>query len=195
MCLSFDFVGTSLDDSTEDLATLQIPTPWRSLIEDLGTLQLYLEYYYATLPPVSNSALECLVRMASVRRSIFNSEPKRAAFLSALINLTLKILQSNHGLSHLDNYHEFCRLLGRMKNNYQLVELVAVDNYSEWIERVAHFTVNSLQVRCHCALLNCANHAANSPGQGWQDMPHILLGPVDRLSRFPYTGVHQASSL
>ena len=67
-CLSFDFVGTSLDESAEDLATLQIPSPWRHLVEDLATMQLYYAYYQATQPPLSNAALECLVRMASVRR-------------------------------------------------------------------------------------------------------------------------------
>ena len=29
------------------------------------------------------------------------------------------------GLSEHDNYHEFCRLLGRLKTNYQLSELVS----------------------------------------------------------------------
>lgn len=66
-CLSFDFVGTSVEDSAEDLATLQIPAPWRSVLEEPGTLRLFMEYYEATVPPLSNSALECLVRCASVR--------------------------------------------------------------------------------------------------------------------------------
>ena len=32
-------------------------------------------------------------------------------------------------LSDPNNYHEFCRLLARLKSNYQLGELVTVDNY------------------------------------------------------------------
>lgn len=36
------------------------------------------------------------------------------------------ILRSQTGLAeHHDNYHEFCRLLGRLKTNYQLSELVS----------------------------------------------------------------------
>lgn len=35
------------------------------------------------------------------------------------------------GLSDHDNYHEFCKLLGRLKTNYQLSELVSVDNYGK----------------------------------------------------------------
>lgn len=36
------------------------------------------------------------------------------------------IMRSSSGLAeHHDNYHEFCRLLGRLKTNYQLAELVS----------------------------------------------------------------------
>jgi len=32
--------------------------------------------------------------------------------------------RTKQGLMEHDNYHEFCRLLGRLKTNYQLSELV-----------------------------------------------------------------------
>ena len=41
------------------------------------------------------------------------------------------------------NYHEMCRLLARLKANYQLSELVASDSYREWISIVATFTIDS----------------------------------------------------
>lgn len=50
-------------------------------------------------------------------------------------------------LSDPSNYHEFCRLLARLKTNYQLGELVKVTNYPELIKRIAEFTVTSLRVR------------------------------------------------
>lgn len=49
-------------------------------------------------------------------------------------------------LSDPNNYHEFCRLLARLKSNYQLGELVKVENYPEVIRLIANFTVTSLQV-------------------------------------------------
>ena len=135
-----------MEDSAEDIATLQIPSPWRSQLEDPSTLHLFMSYYEAAVPPLSNAALECLVRCASVRRSLFSSEDVRIAFLSAIVNITLSILRTQHGLQHAENYHEFCRLLGRVRNNYQLSEIMAAENYSTWIEHVASFTIKSLQV-------------------------------------------------
>jgi exportin-7 len=86
-----------------------VPSSWRPVVEEASTLQLFLDYYKTTQPPLSNVSLECLVRMASVRRSLFTSEPERLAFLNRLVNGTREILRTKQGLSEHDNYHEFCR--------------------------------------------------------------------------------------
>ena len=144
-CVSFDFVGTSLDESSEDLGTIQVPSAWRSTIEDPATMQLFFDVYAATGPPLSSQAVECLVKLACVRRSLFVGERERTLFLNHLINGTRTILLTKQGLDQHANYHEFCRLLGRLKTNYQLVELVNVENYADWVQRVAEFTITSLQ--------------------------------------------------
>ena len=43
-------------------------------------------------------------------------------------------------------YHEFCRLLARLKCNYQLSELIKLDYYSDLIQLIAKFTIASLRV-------------------------------------------------
>jgi exportin-7 len=143
-CLCFDFVGTSLDESNEDLGTIQVPSAWRPVMEEPNTMKLFFDIYGSTQPPLSNQAIECIVRFACVRRSLFASETERNKYLTNLINGTREILMTQKGLGEHANYHEFCRLLGRLKTNYQLSELVGVENYSDWIQRVADFTVKSL---------------------------------------------------
>ncbi|OVA13819.1 Importin-beta [Macleaya cordata] len=145
-CLSFDFVGTSLDESSEEFGTVQVPSSWRPVLEDPSTVQIFFDYYTITKPPLSKEALECLVRLASVRRSLFTNDTERSKFLAHLMTGTKEILQTGQGgLADHDNYHEYCRLLGRFKVNYQLSELVNVDGYSDWIRLVAEFTSKSLQ--------------------------------------------------
>lgn len=143
-CLSFDFVGTCVDESAEDLGTIQVPTSWRSTIEEPGTIAIFLDFYGQSTPPLSNMALECLVKLSSVRRSLFSVESERTAFLSRLVSSSRDILKSQQGLQYHSNYHEFCRLLGRLKTNYQLNELVGLEAYPEWINLVATFTIESL---------------------------------------------------
>ncbi|KAF9587660.1 hypothetical protein IFM89_004492 [Coptis chinensis] len=145
-CLSFDFVGTSLDESSEEIGTVQVPSSWRAVLEDPSTLQIFFDYYAITNPPLSKEALECLVRLASVRRSLFTNDTERSKFLAHLMTGTKEILQTGQGgLADHENYHEYCRLLGRFKVNYQLSELVNVAGYSDWIHLVAELTSKSLQ--------------------------------------------------
>jgi exportin-7 len=144
-CLSFDFVGTCLDESSEDVGTIQIPAAWRPAVEDPSTTSLFFEFYATSSAPLSSIVLECLVRLASVRRSLFASEGERSKFLERLVNGSRDILKQQRGLGEHSNYHEFCRLLGRLKTNYQLSELVGLAAYPEWIALVAEFTVNSLK--------------------------------------------------
>ncbi|KAL4562079.1 hypothetical protein LXL04_034271 [Taraxacum kok-saghyz] len=145
-CLSFDFVGTSIDESSDEFGTVQIPSGWKPVLEDPSTLQIFFDYYAITKPPLSKEALECLVRLASVRRSLFSNDAARSKFLAHLMTGSKEILQASQGLADHDNYHEYCRLLGRFRVNYQLSELVNVEGYSDWIRLVAEFTLKSLHL-------------------------------------------------
>jgi exportin-7 len=145
LCLSYDFIGTTLDEASEELGTIQVPTSWRGLMEDATTMQLFWDTYSSSQPPHSSTALECLVQLASLRRSLFSSEAQRGLFLNRLLGGVLKVLQTQAGLRQHENYHELCRLLARVKANYQLGELVVADHYEEWIELVAAFTIDSFQ--------------------------------------------------
>lgn len=143
-CLTFDFIGTSTDESSDDLCTVQIPTSWRSAFLDFATMQLFFDLYAGLPVTLSPLALSCLVQIASVRRSLFNNT-ERAKFLNQIVVGVRSILENPQGLSDPSNYHEFCRLLARLKSNYQLGELVKVDNYPEVIKMIAEFTVTSLR--------------------------------------------------
>ncbi|XP_062814083.1 ran-binding protein 17 isoform X2 [Anolis carolinensis] len=143
-CLNYDFIGSSADESADDLCTVQIPTNWRSIFLEPETLDLFFDLYHSLPPMLSQLALSCLVQFASTRRSLF-SNPERAKYLSNLIKGVKRILENPQGLSDPGNYHEFCRFLARLKTNYQLGELVVVKDYPEVIRLIANFTITSLQ--------------------------------------------------
>ena len=151
-CLSYDFIGTSNDETTDDSSTIQIPTNWRPAFLDLNYLNLFFDLYHMLPPRLSSLALSTLVQITSVRRSLF-SNVERAKFLSTLVVNIKNILENSQGLSDSDNYHEFCRLLARLKTNYQLSELVVVECYPEVIQLIAKFTIQSLQVSVSCIVI------------------------------------------
>jgi exportin-7 len=144
-CLSFDFIGTNPDESTEDVGTTQAPSSWRPVLSDPATIELLFEFYANTEPPISSKAMEAIILMAAVRRSLFPTDKDRVAYLGRMINGIREMLSKQTGLQHQENYHQFCRLLGRLKANYQLSELVKAEGYMEWLELAASFTVESIR--------------------------------------------------
>lgn len=84
--------------------------------------------------------MEVLVQVASIRRSLFNDE-ERSKFLHRLMQGISKILSRSIGLSDLNNYHEFCRLLSRFRSTYQWSEIADKPGYDEWIDLVAEFSI------------------------------------------------------
>lgn len=142
-CLKFDFIGTLNDESADDFAVVQIPTTWRSVFLDFSTLQLFFDLYHHLPSDLAALSVSCLVQLSSIRRSLF-STAERGNFLAQIVKGAKQILQSPQSLSDPNCYHEFCRLLTRLKSNYQLSELVRLDHYQQFIELVAKFTISSL---------------------------------------------------
>nr|XP_039251152.1 exportin-7-like [Styela clava] len=177
-CLSFDFIGTSHDESSDDLCTVQVPTSWRSVFLDQSTMLLYFELYKRLPLSLCATLLSCLVQMASVRRTLLNNA-ERSKFLSDLLSGIKGILENSQKLADASVYHEFCRLLARLKSNYQLGELVKVSCYTECMRLIANFTVTSLRM--------------------WQFSPnslHYLLSLWQRMAAsVPYVKAQEPHSL
>eukprot|EP01062_Namystynia_karyoxenos_P054834 TRINITY_DN453_c0_g1_i2.p1 TRINITY_DN453_c0_g1~~TRINITY_DN453_c0_g1_i2.p1 ORF type:complete len:1126 (+),score=438.76 TRINITY_DN453_c0_g1_i2:162-3539(+) len=142
-CLTFDFVGIFKDESTDDVGTVQIPNGWKNLLIEPKTMTLFWDVYTLLPAPRSTDILKCIVQFASVRRSLFNDDAERSRWLNHILQGVLHILRGSLGLSDQGNYHEFCRLLSRIKPNYQLSELVSAEYYEEWITLTAKFTIDS----------------------------------------------------
>lgn len=177
-CLSFDFIGTNPDESAEDVGTIQAPNTWRSVVQDPATMTLLLDFYKNTQPPSSSQALQSVILLSSVRRSLFSTDKERAAFLQQLVTAIRDILQTEQGLNYQENYHEFCRLLGRLKANYQLCELVRTEGFTEWCDLAAAFTVRSFQ-----------------QWQWFSNSIHYLLGLWGRLiAAIPYVPQQPSST-
>jgi exportin-7 len=141
-CLSFNFVDTNPDSN--DVGTVSLPSSWRTVVQDTTTMQLFFDFYELSEPPRSNSALNALVQLSLVCRSLFASEKDRFAVMDTLIAGIQSIMQSKKGLEHIENHHEFCRLLSTLKAGYQLVDLIVSGGFMTWLELVKDFTTKAL---------------------------------------------------
>ncbi len=55
--------GTNPEDSGDDVGTVQVPSAWRSIVQDTKTMQLLFYYYSECSPPASNTALSAIVQL------------------------------------------------------------------------------------------------------------------------------------
>ncbi|TPX71249.1 hypothetical protein CcCBS67573_g06293 [Chytriomyces confervae] len=141
-CLQFDFIGTNPDDSGEDIGSISFPNSWRPLITDNATLQLLFDMYMSFPVHLTPQVLECLSLVIAARRSLFNDD-ERASSLSWVLGATVQIVKKFSQSSNLNEkeYHEFARLLVRLKSVNQLSDIVERPQYSEWLETVGSFTI------------------------------------------------------
>jgi len=65
-CLTYDFIGTTCDESSDDICTVQIPTGWRPAFLEQSTLTLFFDLYHS-LP----HSLSSLVR-TNIKCYIYN---------------------------------------------------------------------------------------------------------------------------
>ena len=147
-CMSFDFIGSVIDESASDDSNviLQIPSSWRSLVEDTSATSpalLLAEIYaeFTALPGVQAEVLNAFSCLASVRRSIFTNEESRLNFMKFLQETQITLIQKFAARMDEQNYHEFARFLGRFKYNYSLNELVKSPSFENWLQTLYLFTV------------------------------------------------------
>lgn len=144
-CLTFDYIGTNPDESSEEFGALQIPHSWRSVIEDPETVDLFCSICYRASIGDAGLCMRVMVQLASCRRSLFADEIKRKNYLEKVCTAAVIIIgDSENYLVGSESYTNFCRLLLALKSNYQMQELVKLDCYSPWIHAVSTFTVQSL---------------------------------------------------
>ena len=80
------------------------------------------------------------------------------------------VLDSQHGLGNQATFHSFCRLLGRLKSNFQLIEMYKTEGYDQFLVSSSKFTILSFKQWRHS-----------------QNSMHYILGLWARMvSALPY---------
>lgn len=167
-CLSFDFIGSIVDETASDDSnvTLQVPSSWRSIVEDTSATspaRLFAQIFeeFQSMSGVQAECLNAFTCLASVRRSIFTNEEARITFMKYLMDTQGSLIQkfgmrptpgapssapyssSQPLLDDEQNYHEFCRFIARFKYNFTLNDIVRSASFESWLQTLYLFTVQS----------------------------------------------------
>ena len=142
-CLAFDFIGSTYEESSDDVGSIQVPATWRSVFEEPGYLDVLWGCWKTFSGQACVAAMECLSQAASIRRSLFTTDADRQKYIYIIMRETIWTLTTAAGQSKLQdvgNFHEFCRMLSRFKSTYQLAEVCDYKDSDEWLAAVSEFT-------------------------------------------------------
>ncbi|EYB96769.1 hypothetical protein Y032_0147g2599 [Ancylostoma ceylanicum] len=148
LCLNtllFDFIGSLSDETSEDNYTVQVPTIWRTAFTDGKLVDLIFQLYLKLPSVASEKILHIGVQLASVRRTLFNGS-ERQTYLEHVVAGVKKVIENPDKLTEQPAFHEFCRMVSRLKTNFQLCELIKVPDYAALMRLLAQFTVESLRM-------------------------------------------------
>eukprot|EP00388_Colpodella_angusta_P003644 GDKJ01012733.1.p1 GENE.GDKJ01012733.1~~GDKJ01012733.1.p1 ORF type:complete len:1171 (-),score=285.95 GDKJ01012733.1:230-3580(-) len=152
--LSFDFLGTMPEDTTDETATVMLPSSWDIMKETEMPFVFFELYKLASSLNSELSAMysvQFLIYLAALRRSYFSNEEERAKLTKALLEITTSIIKDPRGDSNAvpwrrwpKVYHELCKLLSKINNSNKLRELTEFSIFHEWVDAVFKMTSQAL---------------------------------------------------
>ena len=156
-CLEYDFAGTGPSDAAGAIQCVFLPPDWAEHVARARALRFFFGMYRDLWTKVENEdqidssedgapslVLRVLGLLTCIRRSVFE-KATRSAFIDALLEGTTEIMRDRTGLSHSEScVHNLCVLLSRIKQHFQLTELVSSSFYFEWLKQLCNFTESAL---------------------------------------------------
>jgi exportin-7 len=150
--LCFDFIGLlGMDgsDVNEEPASMNYPASWRRVCLDPQLFPFVWDLFTALSGTASVAVREALLRcincLCCIRRSFFQNDEERRRWLGLVLQGTMHVMEkTSTWLQEPRLCAEFCRLLCRIKPNFQLNELLEDANYERWLAMVTDFTCSAL---------------------------------------------------
>ncbi|KAL0249375.1 hypothetical protein GEMRC1_004607 [Eukaryota sp. GEM-RC1] len=147
--LSFDFIGTcAVADSADDIATVHAPREFRPFFENPQIITAFFALQKLVPADEASKAFNCILRIASITRSIFASKEYRSSFLHTLMQCTYDLLTSGVTPAQFVDtspqlLHDMARLFVRIKTNFEFSELHSSPLWTDWLKHLAEFSVQT----------------------------------------------------
>ncbi|OMJ10544.1 Exportin-7 [Smittium culicis] len=164
----FSFVGFQCDESSDDIATIQLPTSWRTAFDAPALVDSYFIAYKDESASIQPLILELLVYFASIRRTFFTDETRKK-FTMAMVQHITNVIDNSIGLGLVENYHHMCRLLSRFRSTHTLIDMENDQEFEKFLDTVTGFSITGLSlweiVTCYMAsLLTLATKSVSDDG-------------------------------
>ena len=141
LCLNFDFLGVSSDETCEDSICLQIPIQWKTHFENPSFFGLLRFIITESEGEVEVLALRVFNHIGAIRKSIFSgSIEMKNNYINEYLKVSKVLMDSNKFVN--DALFEFIQAIKRFLFNFGIKDVTDCSQFGEWIESLANFSVN-----------------------------------------------------
>ncbi|KPI86940.1 hypothetical protein ABL78_3986 [Leptomonas seymouri] len=145
--LDFDFTcDAGVADVEDNPVTRTYPEDWTPFLVDVSFVDRLWSLYRITdwEAEVSQSVLEVLTALVSLRKAIFDDAAVRQHWHSVMLLQTQLVMKRYTHLEEEETLGVFARLLNRIKPNCEMDEMMQQDVFPRWIESLRDFTKQCL---------------------------------------------------
>ncbi|KAI6660989.1 Exportin-7-like isoform X3 [Oopsacas minuta] len=140
-CLQYDFSGLASDEQGDEMTSLQAPHSWRAFFLPQTTHTILFKLYSSLPEEIAHLAMSCLNSIAAVRRGLLDSQERQECLKEFMLGVSA-ILTTEMHLANPNCFHQFCRLILRLKANYQMSELVKQQpHFEQLLNQLSEFTI------------------------------------------------------
>ena len=140
-CLLYDFSGLASDEQGDEMTNLQAPNTWRAFFLPQSTHTVLFKLYSSLPEDIAHIAMSCLNSIAAVRRGLLETQERNECLKEFILGVSA-ILTTEIHLANPDCFHQFCRLILRLKANYQMSELVKQQpHFEQLLNQLSEFTI------------------------------------------------------
>ena len=101
--------------------------------------------FYKFGPQQSSRALEMLLLLSSVPRSLYESSQSFVDIGGRVFNGLREIFTNRRGLQERETHHMFCRLLGAQRDVDHIGRQRKGSAYQEWLDLASNFTCDAFR--------------------------------------------------
>lgn len=164
LCLNYDILNSSNDESADDPICLHIPSQWKGMLIKKELLESLEKILIEGTEEIELFSIRVLSQLGAIRKSIFNCLEEREFFMRRYLEIVMKIMKFK--MLCEGSLYEFLKAVKRFLSNFGVKDISACGDFSAFLESLVQYTLvltnqktltleKSLNTLCIWAFLAC----------------------------------------
>ncbi|OMJ80307.1 hypothetical protein SteCoe_19460 [Stentor coeruleus] len=139
LCLNYDILNTTNDESADDPICLHIPSQWKSILIKQELLESLEKILIESIGEIELLGIRVLSQLGAIRKSVFTCLEEREFFMRRYLEIVMKIMKFKVLCD--DNLYEFLKAVKRFLCNFGVKDISTIGDFGAFLESLAQYTL------------------------------------------------------